>query len=128
MSLIEQARKAQRAAYAPYSKFHVGCALETNDGTVYTGCNVENASYGATVCAERVAIFKAVAEGQRKFRRIVVCTNAEVPASPCGMCRQVIAEFCGPETEIILVGAHDTERRYTFAEIFPHPFDPASLL
>lgn len=128
MSLLATARQAQASAYAPYSKFRVGCALETETGEVFTGCNVENASYGGTVCAERIAIFKAVSEGHRKFRRIVIATDANTPAAPCGMCRQVLAEFCSPELEIILVGANDSERRLTFADLFPFPFDPASLL
>ena len=128
MSLIEQARTAQCAAYAPYSKYHVGCALETNDGTIFTGCNIENASYGATLCAERVAIFKAVSEGHRHFRRIVICTDSSTPAAPCGLCRQVMAEFFGPELEIILCGANETERRYSFAELLPHPFNQSSFV
>lgn len=128
MSLIQQARSAQRAAYAPYSKYQVGCALETNDGAIFTGCNIENASYGATLCAERVAIFKAVSEGHRHFRRIVICTDSSTPAAPCGLCRQVMAEFFGPELEIILCGANETERRYTFAELLPHPFNQSSFV
>jgi len=128
MSLIEQARTAQRSAYAPYSKYQVGCALETSDGTIFTGCNIENASYGATLCAERVAIFKAVSEGHRHFRRIVICTDSSTPAAPCGLCRQVMAEFFGPELEIILCGANETERRYTFAELLPHPFNQSSFV
>lgn len=128
MSLLAKAREAQQAAYAPYSKYHVGCAIETMDGAIYTGCNVENASYGATVCAERIAIFKAVSEGHLKFRRIVIATDSTTPAAPCGLCRQVMAEFCGPELEIILSGANETERRFTFAELFPLPFNLASLL
>lgn len=128
MSLREQARIAQRSAYAPYSKYQVGCALETTDGTVFTGCNIENASYGATLCAERVAIFKAVSEGHRQFCRIVICTDSSTPAAPCGLCRQVMAEFFGPELEIILCGANETERRYTFAELLPHPFNQSSFV
>jgi len=128
MKLIELARAAQQVAYAPYSKYLVGCALETESGEVYTGCNIENASYGATLCAERVAIFKAVSDGHRQFRRIVVCTDSQVPGTPCGLCRQVLGEFCGPELEIILCGANDTETRFTFAEIFPHPFNQSSLV
>ncbi len=128
MSLRQQARAAQQSAYAPYSQYKVGCALETTAGLVYTGCNIENASYGATLCAERVALFKAVSEGQLQFRRIVICTDSAPPAPPCGLCRQALAEFCSPDLEIILLGAHDTERRFLFSELFPHPFDPASLL
>jgi cytidine deaminase len=128
MRLIEQARAAQRTAYAPYSKYQVGCALESSDGVIFTGCNIENASYGATLCAERVAIFKAVSSGYRHFRRIVICTDSSHPATPCGLCRQVLGEFCGPELEIILCGANDTERRFTLAELFPHPFNQSSLV
>lgn len=127
MSLIEQARAAQLAAYAPYSHYRVGCALETADGTVYTGCNIENASYGATLCAERVAIFKAVSDGHRHFRRIVIATDATTPASPCGLCRQVLGEFCDPEFEVILCGANEQERRFSLAQLFPHPFNQSSL-
>lgn len=128
MTLIEAARAAQQAAYAPYSKYRVGCAIETLEGLFYTGCNIENASYGATLCAERAAIFKAVSEGHLKFRRVVVCTDATLPAAPCGLCRQVMAEFCDPDLEIILCGAHETERRFTFAELLPHPFNQSSLV
>lgn len=128
MTLLESARAAQQAAYAPYSKYRVGCALETVEGLVYTGCNIENASYGATLCAERVAIFKAVSEGHLKFRRIVICTDATLPATPCGLCRQVMSEFCDPDLEIILCGAHVTERHFRFAELFPHPFNQSSLV
>jgi cytidine deaminase len=128
MSLIDKARAAQRVAYAPYSKYHVGCALETNSGEVFTGCNIENASYGATLCAERVALFKAVSEGHRHFRRIVIATDSPTPASPCGLCRQALSEFCTPDLEIILCGANDTQRRFLFSDLFPHPFDQSSLV
>ncbi len=128
MTLHEAARAAQQAAYAPYSKYRVGCALETVEGLVFTGCNIENASYGATLCAERVAIFKAVSEGHLKFRRIVICTDATLPATPCGLCRQVMGEFCDPDLEIILCGAHETQRHFRFAELFPHPFNQSSLV
>ena len=128
MSLQANAREAQRQAYAPYSKYQVGCALESTDGTIYTGCNIENASYGATLCAERVALFKAVSEGHRRFRRIVIATDSSSPAAPCGLCRQALSEFCTPELEIILIGSNDTERRFLFAELFPHPFDKSSLI
>jgi cytidine deaminase len=128
MNLLSQARAAQAAAYAPYSRYPVGCALETAAGEVFTGCNIENASFGNTICAERVALFKAVSEGHRQFRRIVICTNSAPPAPPCGLCRQALAEFCPPELEIILCGANETERRFLFSELFPFPFDPAALL
>ncbi|MBM3761361.1 MAG: cytidine deaminase [Acidobacteria bacterium] len=128
MSLIDKARAAQATAYAPYSKYHVGCALETNSGEVFTGCNIENASYGATLCAERVALFKAVSEGHRNFRRILIATDASTPAPPCGLCRQALSEFCTPDLEIILCGANDTQRRFLFSDLFPHPFDQSSLV
>jgi cytidine deaminase len=127
-NLIEAARAAQNVAYAPYSDYQVGCALETVDGECVTGCNIENASYGATLCAERVALFKAVSEGKRRFRRIVICTNAATPATPCGLCRQALSEFCSPDLEIILVGANDQQRRFFFKDLFPHPFDQSSLV
>jgi cytidine deaminase len=128
MTLLEQARQAQSRAYCPYSQYPVGCALEAADGAVFTGCNIENASYGATVCAERVALFEAVKLGHRNFRRLVICTNATSPAPPCGLCRQALAEFCSPDLAIILVGAHDSRIEFRFGDLFPHPFSPASLL
>lgn len=126
MNLVEAARQAQAAAYAPYSQYLVGAALECSDGSVYTGCNIENCSYGGTVCAERTAIFKAVSEGHRSFRRIAVATAAISPAPPCGFCRQVLSEFCEPDFEIILVGAQ-SKVVFTLGQLQPNPFSPASL-
>ena len=127
-TLVETARHVRQWAYVPYSNYPVGAALLSDSGKIYDGVNVENAAYPTTICAERTAVFKAVSEGHRHFRRIVICTDSTTPAAPCGLCRQVIAEFFGPELEIILCGANETERRYTFAEILPHPFNQSSFV
>ncbi|MGH7548395.1 MAG: cytidine deaminase [Gemmatimonadales bacterium] len=123
--LVRKAREVQQHAYCPYSKFRVGAALEAADGRVFGGCNVESASYGLTICAERMAIGAAVAAGARQFRRLVVATDAEPPASPCGACRQLLAEF-GLDLEVIAVGPK-SDRRWTLAELLPHAFAKASL-
>jgi cytidine deaminase len=102
-SLVELAREAQTRAHCPYSKYRVGAALEALDGRVFTGCNVENASYGLTICAERAAVFTAVGAGATRFRRIVIATDSDPPAPPCGACRQVLAEF-GADIEVTSVG------------------------
>jgi cytidine deaminase len=119
-SLIDAARGAQAQAYAPYSSFRVGAALEGLDGAVFTGCNVESASYGLTICAERAAVAFAVARGVRQFRRIVIVTDSDPPASPCGACRQVLAEF-GLELEVWAVGPQQ-RLTWTLAELLPHAF------
>jgi cytidine deaminase len=123
--LIDAARAAQRRAYAPYSNFHVGAALESEDGTIYTGCNIENASYGLTICAERAAICAAVTAGARKFRRAVVVSDVDPPAAPCGACRQVLAEF-GRELRIDGVGSTRT-LSWTIAELLPAAFGKEQL-
>ena len=118
--LIEAARAAQLHAHCPYSHYRVGAALETADGVVFTGSNVENASFGLTICAERSAVFAAVSAGARKFRRIVVATDSEPPGPPCGACRQVLAEF-GSELEVESVGPTQS-RRWTIRELLPDAF------
>ena len=123
--LIERARAAMANAYAPYSKFHVGAAIEAVDGTIYQGCNVENASYGLTICAERMAVGAAAVAGARKFRRVVVATAVEPPASPCGACRQLLLEF-GAEMEVIGVGP-ETQRRWVLRDLLPDAFSRESL-
>jgi len=119
-SLIAAAQAAQRNAYAPYSSFRVGAALETDDGAVYTGCNVESASYGLTICAERSAVAQAVGQGARAFRRIVIVSDSEPPASPCGACRQVLAEF-GLDLVVEAVGPGG-QKRWRLGELLPDAF------
>jgi cytidine deaminase len=120
--LIAAARKARRKAHAAYSNFKVGAALETTDGDVITGCNIENATYGLTICAERVAMFKALSDGHRKFRRIAVVADTESPTPPCGACRQILWEF-GGDLEIILANTRRETGRYRMSELLPVPFD-----
>jgi cytidine deaminase len=124
-SLVEAARAVQQRAYAPYSQFRVGCALEADDGRMFVGCNVENASYGLTICAERAAVCAAVAAGARRLRRAVVVTDADPPAAPCGACRQVLSEF-GRDLRITGVGSRG-EVGWTMAELLPSAFGPEQL-
>ena len=123
--LIELAKNAQKKAYAPYSKFKVGAALLTKSGKIYTGANVENASYGLTCCAERIAIFKAVTEGETEFLKLVVVADTEEPISPCGACRQVMAEF--GNFEVILVGKNGNIKKTSVSELLPYSFGKENL-
>ncbi|HEX2250339.1 MAG TPA: cytidine deaminase [Gemmatimonadales bacterium] len=123
--LVAAARKAQTQAYAPYSEFRVGAAIEAADGRVFVGCNVENASYGLTMCAERAAVSAAVSAGARRFRRAVVVSDVDPPAAPCGACRQVLSEF-GPDIPIQAVGAHNTVH-WNLSDLLPAAFGPEQL-
>jgi len=123
--LIGRAREAMRNAWAPYSEFRVGAAIEASDGRVFVGCNVESASYGLTICAERMALGAAVAAGARSLRRVAVTTEVEPPAAPCGACRQLLAEF-GLNLEVIAAGP-TSERRWTLAALLPDAFTKESL-
>lgn len=124
--LHKAAAEARKMAHAPYSGFKVGAALAGGTKT-FMGCNVENASYGGTVCAERVAIFKAVSEGVKKFKQIVVVTDAKTPAAPCALCLQVMAEFFAPGTKIHLATPSRVVSTHTFRELLPVPFGPKQL-
>lgn len=117
---------AMQRAYAPYSAFRVGAALLARDGSVTTGCNIENASFGATICAERSAVAAAVSSGMREFDALVLVTEADTPTPPCGVCRQVLVEFA-PALPVVSVAAGGREASWTMAELLPHPFIPDSL-
>lgn len=119
--LIRLAGEAREYAYAPYSGFRVGAALECTDGTVYTGCNVENAAYGCTICAERTAVVKAVSEGRRSFLRIAVIGSTDEYCMPCGSCRQVLSEFTG-DPEVLAAKADGSFVRFPLSELLPKQF------
>jgi cytidine deaminase len=125
-ALIAAALAARENAFAPYSKFRVGAAIEDTGGRIHTGCNVENATYGLTVCAERVAVFKAVSEGARKFRRVAIAADTDRLTPPCGACRQILWEFCG-DVEIVLVNLRGTTETHRLKDLFPKPFDVSYL-
>ena len=125
-SLIQAALAVRANAFARFSNFKVGAALEDADGHIHTGCNVENATYGLTVCAERVAVFKAISEGVRKFRRVAISADTDDLTPPCGACRQILWEFCG-DIEIILVNPRGKTKTYQLKALFPKPFDVSFL-
>lgn len=125
--LIELAQQARTHAHAPYSKFPVGAAVECRDGRIFTGCNVENSSYGLTICAEQVALTKAVSEGARGFVRLAVIADAHAPVPPCGACRQLIAELCDAETEIVTANVRGRSQTHTIGELLPTAFDQSFL-
>jgi cytidine deaminase len=125
-ALIAAALAARENAFAPYSKFKVGAALEDSEGRIHTGCNVENATYGLTVCAERVALLKAVSEGVRSFRRVAVVADTEALTPPCGACRQFLWEFCG-DIEIVFANPRGQSETWRLKDLFPKPFDVSYL-
>lgn len=131
--LILEAKKARERAYAPYSKYMVGAALLTRSGKLYHGCNIENAAYGPTNCAERTAFFKAIYDGEREFEKIAIVggmqgMEADDTCAPCGVCRQVMMEFCNPKSfKIVLANGKDKEMELTLEELFPYGFGPENL-
>ena len=124
--LVSAALAARENAFAPFSKFKVGAAIEDAEGRIHSGCNVENATYGLTVCAERVAVYKAISEGVRRFRRIAIAADADALTPPCGACRQILWEFCG-DIEIVLTNLRGKTETYRLKELFPKPFDVSYL-
>ena len=131
LELMQLAEEARKFSYCPYSHFAVGAALLTTGGKVYTGCNVESSSYTPTNCAERTAVFKAISEGEKEFAVIAVIGAPEGEkgrfCAPCGVCRQVLREFCEPETFRVLLGTTESVKAYTLAELLPASFGPADL-
>lgn len=125
-ALVAAARAAREHARAPYSGFRVGAALECADGTIVTGCNVENATYGLTVCAERVALLKALSEGRDRFVRVAVVADTDVPTPPCGACRQLLWEYAG-DIDVVLANLDRETARHRLAALFPLPFDRSLL-
>lgn len=125
--LIQEAKEARKNAYAPFSNFLVGAAVYTGNNKIYRGCNIENASFGLTNCAERTAIFKAISEGERKIKAIAVVGDTEGPISPCGACRQVMVEFCDQDTKIYLTNLHGNTEEWTMAELLPGAFQASDM-
>lgn len=124
--LLEAALAVRENAHAPFSGFKVGAALLDSEGRIHTGCNVENATYGLTVCAERVAVFKAISEGARKFTRVAVAADTDVLTPPCGACRQILWEFCG-DVDLVLTNLRGKTEAFRLKDLFPRPFDASFL-
>jgi cytidine deaminase len=124
--LAAAALQARERAHAPYSNFRVGAALEDSAGRIHTGCNVENATYGLTMCAERVAVFKAISEGAREFRRVALAADTDVLTPPCGACRQILWEFCG-DIEIMLINPRGAAELLRLKDLYPRAFDASCL-
>jgi len=124
--LVAAAREARERAIAPYSSFRVGAALRTKSGRIYAGCNIENASYGLTMCAERVALFKALSEGERDFTAIVVVADTAAPTPPCGSCRQLLWEYCG-DIPVVMASLDAIAARHQLKDLLPMPFDAGHL-
>lgn len=125
--LIKHAQNARAHSHSPFSHFRVGSAVLTASGKVFTGCNIENSSFGLTICAERTALFKAVSEGHSKFTAIAISTDEESPVAPCGACRQVIMDLAG-DIDVVMTGKHGARRVARMSELFPFPFGPGNLL
>jgi len=125
--LIQEAKKAMKMAYVPYSHFPVGAALLTKSGKVYRGCNIENAGYSLTNCAERTAFFKAISEGEKDFEMLAVIANTDRPVPPCGACRQVMAEFCSKDMKVILTNLNGDQTETTVEELLPGAFTAEDL-
>ncbi len=124
--LIEAARNVRENAHAPFSNFKVGAAIEDERGRIYTGCNIENATYGLSLCAERVAVFKAISEGAAALKRVVVVADTERLTPPCGACRQILWEFCG-DGQVILANLSGRSETISLSQLFPRPFDASFL-
>ena len=125
--LVQVAQKARLNSHSPYSGFKVGASVLMDDGNIYAGCNVENASYGGTVCAERVAIWKGLSEGAKKVLSLVVLTDSEKPCPPCGICRQVMSEFSSAKASVVLTNLKGDQIHKTLGELYPHFFGPLNL-
>jgi cytidine deaminase len=124
--LVEAAFDTRERAHAPYSRFKVGAAVQDEQGRVFTGCNIENATYGLTICAERVAVFKAISEGASKLKRVAVVADTGILTPPCGACRQILWEFCG-DVELTMANLEGKVETVRLREIFPRPFDASFL-